>query len=773
MPKKFLLNPLSGQFDEISEVALTPVGSSPNANGASIDDDQNLTLELADSTNPGLITGDQFNSLSNGSHDTFAGYDDTGVLTTIPGWSFDVTTQGLIQNLNTDPVPGNTTLNNFYSSVNPTANNSNSYLDANFITQYDTGNTGFSSDRLDGISIDQEHLGDGTINNMRTLLTNQTVGNGTGVSTVAQLNNADFASSIQTGATVTDGRGVSIVLNNNGTFTQDYALLDLNTNGNAIGRDLDGPRVTLNTPVGRNERLLSLSSYGTVAGDYNGIQLYNDTAASVTGNLTQINTTNNATVGSNFEGVNVGNNGNITGDLNGISFFNSGTADHITMMNLGNNSGGNSTSYRGLNIYNNANTTQNFTGINIDTNSSSTIGNGLNGVNVNLQGALSAGNATGIQVDMSGLTVPTSETKVGLNINEGGIQQNYTLDSALNNFQTVYGINNIGGEVHIASGSPITGGQFGFGNNIGVSLFAEDDINADASGVDLGFSSVGFVGQMGVAAGKTVTRLNLMAAGASIPTGSGNMTSVAMYRALGLLPQGGTLNVTNMYGLEVAPTLSASSPTNTWGVWVGDMNAHNYFAKNVVIGGTTGKPTLSDQLDITGSALISGLTTVGNIIDNGLTANTVPYANASKQLTSSAVTSTELGYVSGVTSSIQTQLNNKPNKSPGDINETTFSAANNQSSAVDLTGLAFNNAVVRSFEAQVSVTVSATSNLYEMFTLRGIQRGSDWMLAVTSVGDNSLFSFTITTVGQVQYTSGNYSGFISGAVRFRAITLSL
>ncbi len=55
----------------------------------------------------------------------------------------------------------------------------------------------------------------------------------------------------------------------------------------------------------------------------------------------------------------------------------------------------------------------------------------------------------------------------------------------------------------------------------------------------------------------------------------------------------------------------------------------------------------------------TGTSTAGQIIDSGLTANTVPYANDSKQLTSSAVTPTELGYVSGVTSSIQTQLNGK------------------------------------------------------------------------------------------------------------------
>jgi hypothetical protein len=54
-----------------------------------------------------------------------------------------------------------------------------------------------------------------------------------------------------------------------------------------------------------------------------------------------------------------------------------------------------------------------------------------------------------------------------------------------------------------------------------------------------------------------------------------------------------------------------------------------------------------------------GLLTVSNEIISSLTASTVPYLDASKQLTSSAVTPTELGYVSGVTSAIQTQLNGK------------------------------------------------------------------------------------------------------------------
>jgi hypothetical protein len=94
------------------------------------------------------------------------------------------------------------------------------------------------------------------------------------------------------------------------------------------------------------------------------------------------------------------------------------------------------------------------------------------------------------------------------------------------------------------------------------------------------------------------------------------------------------------------------------------------FASSIsVLGGTavwgniTG--TLSDQTDLQSalnakaglaSPTFTGTITTPNAIFSSLTATTVPYLNGSKQLTSSAVTPTELGYVSGVTSAIQTQL---------------------------------------------------------------------------------------------------------------------
>lgn len=111
--------------------------------------------------------------------------------------------------------------------------------------------------------------------------------------------------------------------------------------------------------------------------------------------------------------------------------------------------------------------------------------------------------------------------------------------------------------------------------------------------------------------------------------------------------------------------------------------------------------------------------------------------------------------------------------SPGDIDETSFSINNSQALAANITGLAFSNAVVRSFEVFASVYINATSSLYEEIKISGIQKGSDWDIAVTSVGDESGIQFSITSSGQLKYTSSNYSGFVSGTIKFRALTTSV
>ena len=118
-------------------------------------------------------------------------------------------------------------------------------------------------------------------------------------------------------------------------------------------------------------------------------------------------------------------------------------------------------------------------------------------------------------------------------------------------------------------------------------------------------------------------------------------------------------------------------------------------------------------------------------------------------------------------------LSGIPLTSAGDINETSFSAANNQVVAANVTGLAFAAGVVRSFNALVSVSIDATSDLYESFELHGTQLTSGFVMSVSSVGDDSGVVFSITSAGQVQYTSTNQAGFVSDTIKFRSVTTTI
>lgn len=111
-----------------------------------------------------------------------------------------------------------------------------------------------------------------------------------------------------------------------------------------------------------------------------------------------------------------------------------------------------------------------------------------------------------------------------------------------------------------------------------------------------------------------------------------------------------------------------------------------------------------------------------------------------------------------------------PIASEADLNEITFSLANNQASPVNVAGFDFTSGDARCFEALVSVEIDATAPLYEVFTLRGIQKNTSWDLSITANGDSSGIVFSITNSGQIQYMSSNFPGFSSAVAKFRAIT---
>ncbi len=112
-------------------------------------------------------------------------------------------------------------------------------------------------------------------------------------------------------------------------------------------------------------------------------------------------------------------------------------------------------------------------------------------------------------------------------------------------------------------------------------------------------------------------------------------------------------------------------------------------------------------------------------------------------------------------------------KGSNDILETGASISNNQVTPADVTDLKFDGTVVRSFVIEGNITrIADTTAKYEEFTLVGLREGTDWVLQQDGVG-NSGVTFSITPVGQVQYTSINMTvvSTYSGLIKFKAISL--
>lgn len=180
-------------------------------------------------------------------------------------------------------------------------------------------------------------------------------------------------------------------------------------------------------------------------------------------------------------------------------------------------------------------------------------------------------------------------------------------------------------------------------------------------------------------------------------------------------------------------------------------------------------------VSISTAAASSGLTGGGNItatrnlvVDiNGTTVETV-INDADKIMiydsSASALKSmTRANFLSGI-----------PLAPAGDINETSFTGVNNQVTPANITGLAFNVATVRAFEANIVAFVDASTDLVEFTKISAVrQTGGEWLTAISAVGDSPAMVFTVTNAGQVQYTSDNYAGFVSLTFKFRATTLSV
>ena len=228
------------------------------------------------------------------------------------------------------------------------------------------------------------------------------------------------------------------------------------------------------------------------------------------------------------------------------------------------------------------------------------------------------------------------------------------------------------------------------------------------------------------------------------------------------------------YTLDVVGTLGA-----TIGLTAGSLNVTG---ESKLHGAVT-----AGALFVTGASLLVGNVTVSgaSTFNSGITAGSINVTGASIlqddfTVTTGSVTISTNDYTPIIGSTSATGgsiLFNTVDVSPsmGDISrERIFYAANDISSAADITGFSFNNAVVRAFDAVVSVTIlGEVSNKYAYYNLKGIQKGSNWVINSSYVGDVTGYTFSITNSGQVQYTSTDVAGYFSSYVNFRAMTTTI
>jgi len=129
-------------------------------------------------------------------------------------------------------------------------------------------------------------------------------------------------------------------------------------------------------------------------------------------------------------------------------------------------------------------------------------------------------------------------------------------------------------------------------------------------------------------------------------------------------------------------------------------------------------------------------------IFTSLTASTVPFLNASKVLTSSAVTPTELGFLSGVTSAVQTQINAK---ATGTITAASANRLTYYSSATTLAGVTAITASRALSSDTNGLPVASTTTATELGFVSGVTSAIQTQINTKAPSASPVFTGTVTT----------------------------
>jgi uncharacterized delta-60 repeat protein len=320
----------------------------------------------------------------------------------------------------------------------------------------------------------------------------------------------------------------------------------------------------------------------------------------------------------------------------------------------------------------------------------------LSFIDLQTSGSPTATNAYGVRINMTGIT--SSNQKIGLKLEDGKIESdsNYLTD-VLPASPGFASLNQISGLFHVKPSNP-TSSTLVLGAAVGTNAIFEDDMGPDAFGGFIGFAGLASVNQVAVAVTKTVDTYTALGAGASVPdlsgqgiTGGGTITNANVLTVAGILNAGASVAITNLKGVNIPSFFNGFSATNAWGVYVADSTVDNWFAKDVVIGGSTGKPIGSEALTVNGSMAMAGATS-GEVTLSAAPVTTsyslvMPNAQGAASTVLTNDGSGNLSWAAG----------------GGGPTYTAFAFANNQSTPANVTGFSVNSATNHGFVADMSI----------------------------------------------------------------------
>lgn len=221
--------------------------------------------------------------------------------------------------------------------------------------------------------------------------------------------------------------------------------------------------------------------------------------------------------------------------------------------------------------------------------------------------------------------------------------------------------------------------------------------------------------------------------------------------------------------------IQLTSTSNSWTQKIVPLNSYAGTTVRVIFGwvndfgGGTQPPIAIDNITIQGSPSADVQFSGSFASLSGLTAGNLYYLSTSTPgaLTATAPSLAGTWIVPVGLSTSGTSLVINPAASASAIYntaaDTSFTIANNISSATSVTGLSFSGSTYRSFIIDYSIyrsTSTALSAVAQVGELRGVYNTQSltWYLSDNYSGQNSGVTFSITSGGQIQYTSTNISG---------------